>query len=143
VNKKYLLAYTAGIVDGEGCILIARNTKRKTGKTYHQLQVVVASSNLWLCEWLKMQYGGSITNDKRYLRRSAISKSVIYKWFLTSNAASQFIKMILPYLYLKKPQAELAINFQENRGISSKLTESQKILRQADYVLMRKLKSGS
>lgn len=140
MNKKYLLAYTAGIIDGEGCILIARSTKRKTGKTYHQLQVIVTSSNLCLCEWLKMQYGGSITDDKRYLCRSAISKNVIYKWFLTSSAASEFIKMVSPYLYLKKPQAELAVYFQEGRGLNAKLTESQKASRESDYILMRELK---
>ena len=141
MNKKYLLAYTAGIVDGEGCILIAKSIKKKSKGVYHQLQIVVTNSNLWLCEWLKMQYGGSTTSDnKRYLRKGSLSKNTIHKWFLTSDAAARFIEMILPYLYLKKAEAELGISFQERRINKRKLTNEEKLLREADYIRMRELK---
>lgn len=141
MNKKYLLAYTAGIIDGEGCILIARGIKLKSKVAYHQLQVVVSSTNLWLCEWLRMQYGGSITrDDKRYLRKSSLSKNIIYKWFLSSAPAAEFLEKILPYLYLKKSQAELAIKFQGKRISKCKLTSEEQLLREADYIRMRELK---
>ncbi len=140
MNKKYLLAYTAGIVDGEGCIMIGKSQKRKTKVAYHQLQIWVTNTNLWLCEWLKMQYGGSLTMDKRGLSNNNLGTNTIHRWFLTGDAALKFIRMILPYLYLKKPQAELAINFQENRRGKGNLTEEQKLLREADYIRMRELK---
>jgi hypothetical protein len=54
-----------------------------------------------------MQYGGTT------LCRSAYgNKKAIWKWCISSNKACQFLSLILPYLYLKRPQAEIAISFQ-------------------------------
>ena len=139
--KKYSLAYTAGIVDGEGCIAISRGINKKSDKPYYQLQVSVSNSNLWLCEWLRMQYGGIISrDDRRHIRLNSLSKNIVYKWFLWSTAAMNFLKLILPYLYLKKTQAELGIAFQERRVNKLRLTDEEKLLREADYIRMRELK---
>ena len=134
MKNKYLLAYTAGIIDGEGCILIARGIKMKSKIPYHQLQVVVSNTNLWLCEWLKMQYGGSITKDRRSLIKGSLSKNIIHKWFLSSKPAAKFLETILPYLYLKRAQAELAVRFQDNRGGNHRLSKEQRLLREVDYI---------
>ena len=47
------------------------------------------------------------------------------------------LKVIYPYLRIKKPQAELAIAFQERRHIC--LSKQNRVLEAADWILMRKL----
>ena len=48
LNGKLLLAYIAGIIDGEGCIMIHSNLVR----------VAVKNTNEWLIKFLKMNFGG-------------------------------------------------------------------------------------
>ena len=38
-----------------------------------------------------------------------------WQWKVSANKASDFLKMVLPYIQIKHPQAELAIKFQSNK----------------------------
>jgi len=132
MRKTGKLAYTAGIMDGEGSIYIRRTTK---GHSSSSLAVFVTNTNEWICQWLKFQYGGSI----QIMQPRKKNWKIAYRWWLTSNQALGFLKLILPYLNLKRPQAELAITFQERkqkRGYGS-LTEMDKTLIEADRILMQ------
>ena len=40
-------------------------------------------------------------------------KNPIYEWILTHKKAYEFLKIITPFLKYKRPQAELAIKFQQ------------------------------
>jgi hypothetical protein len=139
LKGKALLAYTAGIVDGEGCISINRNKGSKKHKYTFRLYVIVTNTNPWLCQFLKMQFGGSIyevraNRDRRH--------ALCYNWTLATEAASKFLELILPYLTIKKPQAELAIKYQHSKININPLTDEQYILQEADYILMHNLKAG-
>jgi hypothetical protein len=132
-----LRGYTAGIVDGEGSIMITK----KSGPTYrrgfiYQLEVLVVNTNEWLVNWLKMQYGGRI--NKRRSRRP--EEKDCYAWSLSSQQAKRFLEFILPYLILKKPQAELAIQFQgAKRHTGLPPTEEQMAVEDAQRVVMKTL----
>lgn len=109
-------AYAAGIVDGEGSIVITvrkPNKKSRLKSRSHQLGVVVANTRKELPEWLKMSFGGFVwpqrSNRKRGWR-------VNWTWNIYANKAKEFLKLVLPFLILKKRQAELAIEFQEIRS---------------------------
>jgi hypothetical protein len=116
LKGKTALAYTAGIIDGEGCISIYLHrtiTAKRQRNPFYQLHVSVSSTDEWLCQWLKMQYGGSVRLETRYLRES--QRSPCWKWALMSSQAGAFLEQILPYLQLKRPQAEIAIAFQKSK----------------------------
>lgn len=125
MKRAETLAYTAGIIDGEGSIHIFK-TKAKEMTTGFKLEmrVSVSNTNEHLCQWLKTQFGGYIFPLKPHKAN----------W-------SEFLEMILFYLQLKRPQAELAIKFQglydaKNRSI---VGEDLQALREADYILMKSL----
>jgi len=106
VMKKTDLAYTAGIIDGEGCVYIGKFNKRKNKYPSYQLHVTVNSSDEWLCQFLKMGYGGSV---HKYL---SPRNTKMYLWHIAALKALVFLGIILPYLHIKQPQAEIAIQFQ-------------------------------
>ncbi len=58
-----------------------------------------------------MQFGGAVVHN--------ISKNPKHKdrwsWHIPSKQASEFLKLVLPYLQLKRPQAELAIKYQSGK----------------------------
>ncbi|MBA7577582.1 hypothetical protein ES708_19435 [subsurface metagenome] len=109
--RKEILAYMAGLFDGEGCIHI---TKTKAGKynhrsDYHQLQVNLVNTNKKVLDWIKNRFGGSVR------RHDIKSRSKAWTWYIYTIKAKDFLKMIYPYLVIKEKQAKIAIEFRENR----------------------------
>jgi len=141
--KKTDLAYTAGIMDGEGSIGIARRKSKSCKRGYTlELCVQVTSSDEWLCTWLKFAFGSSLSHSINS------AGNPMWHWILGARKAADFLKLILPYLKLKRPQAELAIKFQNSKkhwGATKKtdehwaVEEAQRIMLQG----MHKRPSGS
>ena len=130
------LAYIAGIVDGEGYIGIsADHRKRNPNRPCWRLRVTVTNTNEWLMQFLKFSFGGIID-----LKRSSSLKPC-YNWTLCRSNAAEFLKLILPYLRLKRPQAELAIKFQASISKSTRrLTGEQHAVREAEMLLLKSMK---
>ncbi len=139
--KKTDLAYTAGIVDGEGSIGIARHKSKSCKRGYTlELCVQVTSSDEWLCTWLKFAFGSSLSHSVNN------AGNPMWHWILGARKASEFLKLILPYLKLKRPQAELAILFQDAKRYSGHKTDEQWSIEEAQRILlqnMHKRPSGS
>lgn len=109
------LIYTAGIIDGEGSIVItkARRNHLKYKCPHHILMVTCANTYRPIIDWLSETFGASKTNRKR--RRNHPYWKISYEWQITANKALVFLKMIYPYLRIKKVQATLAIKFQTEK----------------------------
>ena len=107
--QKTFLAWAAGIFDGEGSLAIKR-TKR-AGIVHYQIWVTVGMSdrieNENALNLLKDCFGGNMCRIKPIGNRiGAIS------WTIVSRQAMECLTKILPYLVIKKRQAELLIEFQ-------------------------------
>ena len=135
LRGKSLLAYVAGIIDGEGCISIRRQptTRTKIGFTYI-MAVTVGNTNEWLICFLKQQFGGCICFDKKTGNRKDA-----WRWELKCGRAVTFLELISPYLQLKKPNAEIAIQFQKYHQVSKgkRPTSGDRVIQEAEYILMK------
>jgi hypothetical protein len=103
------LSYLAGFFDGEGCISILKYSKdiSKWNPSYF-LQAQIGQKYGSTLDWVKENFGGNV-----YKKRDQT-------WIVTNNKAYEFIKLLEPYLKYKKPQAQLAIKFYEERIIGAK-----------------------
>lgn len=128
-------AYLAGFLDGEGCITILRQMKKKSVSISYALSVVIAQADLPILEELS----------------SIIGAGKIYKYpggyqlVFAPTDAKGFLLEILPYLKVKKAEALLAIEFRENtvwknQGIGSTVDNETLKLREGYYIRMRELK---
>jgi len=142
--KKTDLAYFAGIFDGEGCITIrARNRAYLATGTikacgYQQLVIYLGNTNEWICRQLQFSFGGSL-----YCYKSREKTQQDYwSWCATTRNALAFLEAVLPYLRIKKPQAEVAINFQKQKHYHGRrrLTEEDKAMAEASRILLSNLK---
>ena len=109
------LVYTAGLIDGEGSIVIGvskPSTKRGNKLPSHWLQVGIINTDKELIDWLKNTFGGHISNNSHCPSRKR--QRPCWAWRVVGNKAKIFLEMIYPYLRVKKKQAELAIEFQKN-----------------------------
>lgn len=95
-------AYVAGIVDGEGTVTLMKHHKNETPIPY----VSVANNNLQLLQWIKHRCGGLIASKKKYQPHHGDS----YVWSVRHDRALRFLKEIVKYLIVKKPQAALILS---------------------------------
>lgn len=95
-----VLAYTAGLLDGEGCIT------GTTNGTQHSLFVFVGSSNHEILEWLQGYFGGTIVwngvDNPKWKR--------VEKWLVPAKSLIPFLKLMVPFLKIKQKQAYKAMS---------------------------------
>ena len=99
------LAWAAGIIDGEGCIYFNKQ-KTKAGKPSFTLKVEVVQLDPRMPRKLQELFGGNV---KYKAKRQQPHWRPIYVWYLCSQRAADALADILPWLTVKKEQAEIAI----------------------------------
>ena len=102
-------AYAAGIIDGEGTILIESQHGNGT-KAAMQLTVRVAMNNVAVLEWLREHFSGFLTAPPAH-EASGKHKQLFY-WTVKSRKAAAFLLVIRPYLKAKLAQADVGIVLQ-------------------------------
>ena len=113
-NQKISPQYLAGFFDGEGCFYIgwqkAKHPENK--KFYPKAQVLLSQSGedgLNLLEQIKADYGGNIYLHLRPGQHKA--KKTAYKIWWNKEEAISLITQLLPYLILKKTEAEEVLQY--------------------------------
>jgi hypothetical protein len=108
------LAYTAGLFDGEGSIVIGcAHPTRAGGRkgTRYWLQVGITNTDRELVDWLLATYGGHISDNAKSKSRETCQPC--WAWRVMSRQARIFLQDIAPYLRSKKTQAMIAVEFQD------------------------------
>lgn len=103
------LAYTAGVIDGEGSIYIVKSSKRGQQK----LHVEVHMTSYVITKWLQDIFGGF--HGFRGAQKPNHKDS--YLWGVCDGKALKFLELVLPYLKLKSAQASLGIRFQNTKQL--------------------------
>ncbi len=143
MNKQVKLAYAAGVIDGEGCISIYRCKVFGNGvyggkiKNY-RMKVVLTQKDGRIIDWFIGNFGGTT-----YLHWKGTKTGYSHEWVISDQKASNFLKQIFPFLIYKKPQAEIAIRFQERMKWGVKLSEHELSERNNFYEEIGKLKTVS
>ena len=125
------LAYAAGFFDGEGCVRIARSNHKKNRKSpMYYLIVMIRQKDGQIMDWLVGNFGGMVILMNKTFIKNGFDKAGenwIYEWRVENIKAQLFLKSILPFSKLKKPQIELALQFQErkNQGRLKKQGDNQ------------------
>lgn len=102
------IAYLAGIIDGEGSLVISC---RRNENYIARMQVGMVEPRV--IELLQETFGGKIYSSKMKSGR------VIHRWHLVkSSEISACCEAILPYLIVKRTQAEALLAFSSHPGAS-------------------------
>lgn len=95
------LAYLAGFIDGEGSIAIFHS-----GKRYH-LRFDIYNTNETVLVWIKEKFEGKIHR----VGRAREGNKQEYVWAAGQQRAAIILTACLPYLLIKKRQAEIFIDY--------------------------------
>ena len=104
--------YIAGLFDGEGWIMISRSKTIKTMKNpAYRLRVGIEITFYDILNEICKIYGGHIYTRPK---KRAINRKITHTWYRDSENAMNFLKSIENCLFVKKKQAEIAIEYQEH-----------------------------
>jgi hypothetical protein len=147
-------AYIAGIIDGEGCIYInyvpVDTVKRpRQVNPNFSLFVRVSMCNERLIRHIHRTIGtGSVSHSGKFKEKHPeIKMNKPWLWAAAQHRAAQVLKDILPYLVLKKHEAELGIAFESlplpprgGNGGSRVIPKTLALRRYRFYATLRRLK---
>ena len=105
-------AWAAGIIDGEGCILLSPG-KHDRCKEYWTLRVSVSQVDRRLLTRLHAMFGGSVSSHGRMQAKGGRPISC---WRVTSRQAEHVLRTVFPWLVVKREQAELALQSRDYMG---------------------------
>jgi hypothetical protein len=100
ILKPELLAYMAGIVDGEGSIFITHN------KNSDMPRIGIGMTDRAVPQLFADTFGGSF----RCKPPAGLGKKDIWYWQITGRRAVQILTYLYPYLIIKKVKAQECFN---------------------------------
>jgi hypothetical protein len=113
-SQEFVLAYCAGVIDSDGCIGIKRNTyavrviKDSRQPTYSE-RVEVRQVTPQAVHLLHRLFSGSLYVAKPSLKYGR----PLITWSATDRRAAIALRFILPYLRVKKRQAQLCLRLRQ------------------------------
>lgn len=137
MDRDALVAWAAGFVDGEGSIFLVRYTQAGGSQTYG-LRLSVGQVDPEPLFRLKELWGGAI----QFVAKRGTSKADSYMWCLAGALVVRACKDILPYLTVKRHQAELAIDYAPLQASLSKRSHPLTVSDIAEREEYRKLFSA-
>jgi len=107
------IVYAAGMLDGEGYVSVKKSftSRDPNWSTHYRIYVSVANTYEPVILWFKNKFGGSIKYAQR--GRVEIGHKPCYSWVISAKAAVLFLKLVRPYLIIKKEQADFCMAFQD------------------------------
>lgn len=109
------LAYMAGIIDGEGCIRIQLARGKGGRANGHTLEMNVANTDEGLMVWILDTFGG-LCRVKMHGRITGLMRRPCWVWWITGKHVGMVLEAVLPYLRVKRAQADLAMRFLAHEG---------------------------
>jgi len=128
--------YIAGLIDGEGCIFIAKNPPTSRGVSHmYSLNMQVGNTDLPVLEWLKQRVGGRIGGPYRRVEQ----RRPIYMWCASKRVTIAVLTEVRSLMQIKAVQAWLALEFAaqcspQNGRVRS---ASETALREGYFLAMR------
>ena len=144
-NKQYIplslteteKAYIAGIIDGEGCIMILKIARGKN--VSHYLKIFVKMTHRQTIEWLHGKIGGKFYT---YHHNNGKNWKDCFECNIPTRTVVDLLKLIYPYLITKKKQAALALEFGKihewYRPLNNDIAEKREYFRQQMKILNKK-----
>lgn len=135
------ISYLAGLMDADGCIamskMIAGPQKTKNHRYAATMNIVNTSPDLM--KWLVEKFGGIY----RQRRRMSEKHKPTFDWYFNNGKALWILKLIEPFLVVKKERARVVIEFLENRvlpsGFFKRIPDEEAKRREALYQRMKSL----
>ena len=101
-----MIQWAAGLIDGEGCISIAKQARKDRPTAAYHLRITVTMVHLPTLERLQKIIGGNIHVKRSYQNHRTAWVLTIY-----DKKALKALLRLIPHLVTKREEAEAALDF--------------------------------
>jgi hypothetical protein len=117
MNKKEKIIYCAGIVDGEGYVGIKKSkyARHCPSPTYHE-RIQIRMVEEGAISFFKELFGGNYYKEKPHTGKGRM----LYCYQASDLIAYRICKTLLPFLIIKKKNAELIIQLRKSKDTITK-----------------------
>ena len=130
-SKELLLAYAAGLIDGEGCIGLYHNSHNGN----YQLRITVE-----MVDKSGMEIISNLFKGKWYYKKAKKPRRARQIWMAFNRNAEDALQQLFPYLIVKRTQAELALKGNWSGFVGGKkLTKKETEIRHEINLKIKKL----
>jgi hypothetical protein len=106
------IRYCAGLFDGEGCVAIRKWAKPNSTHIRYSVYCSLGMTYKPIIEELQGRFGGSLHLNRHDLRNP--KHRIQFTWVAASQIGATAMRQMLPYLVVKRDEAELAIALQDH-----------------------------
>ena len=121
-------AYVAGFVDADGCITVGKSkhegSSRYPNPTYSAV-VHIGNRNLAVLRKIQALFGGSIRKSKKLCNTTVGFFPDLNRYQLYGAKARGMLRAILPYLVVKREEAELVLSLNQKQWGWRKLSQAE------------------
>jgi hypothetical protein len=109
------LQYIAGFFDGEGSICITKSSSGRPKAGRYELKVSMVNTNRDVLLWIQaaLGVGRIVVFKKPNVVKPVMSTRTCYCAVWSGRQAEKIISLLLPYLKVKRGEAEIALKFRE------------------------------
>ncbi len=104
VGNSMAYQYLAGLIDGEGSIVVSHNRTRKDGYARPNLRLTLGNTYKPIIDWLQKNFGGSVVTEKVKGNRKPS-----WQWVVSGSRASNILELVYPHLKIKFKQAGIGM----------------------------------
>ena len=141
-ERNKLMAYIAGLFDGDGSFTLGRKKPAKEGQSYLYYPLIqFCNKDKNSLDIVKNIFGGYISERKEYLNKDGHKRNISYVLKIDiANSCKPLLESLINFLILKKERAIFLLNFiNKNPFIRGSKKLSNEILRdrENDYIKMK------
>lgn len=109
-NEEIDMAYTAGILDGDGSfsLLLHRSVTKDSWRSFYHPCIQLSNAFEGMSKWMNEKFGGSL----RIKKPQQPHHKTLHVWSIRSReGCKRLVEKIIPYLKLKTEQAKTMLDF--------------------------------
>lgn len=108
MSDKTKYVYLAGIIDGEGSLIVSRSNRGSYMNYYGRIHV--KNTDYRLIQWLLDHFGGNV---HEHIPADPLKHKKAYSWYFSGDAHDKEVLLLalMPYLVVKKEQAINLVKF--------------------------------
>lgn len=134
------IAYLSGIIDGEGTMFIGNygNKDQIRGTGFFQTIIGVTTTDECLADWLLANFGGW-KSEYTPKQRAQNCKGPVYGWRATGDRLTHLCELMIPYLIIKKKQAEILLEMRKTYHCSEYQIGKQGVQHIPKEIILKRL----
>lgn len=102
------IIYLAGIVDGEGALVISKHTSNHKRGYNYQVRLEISNTEKGLPDWILQNFGGRVSSYT-FKQTPKNSRKPVFRWTCEGERLTHICELVYPFSVIKKAEIEIVL----------------------------------